>query len=823
MNKKKNMNYSMLKEKLCDENEVIIDFYTEVPRGWVLYNIGKGNVVSLSLLKLVSHGQRHAVPHLANETVVISKAFFSKNILETTLYCGWLADRPNIVCFWERSVTQGLLYSVNPLRFVSECEFISQVRYHNETAIDYNRPSIMDCCETFDIDDLNELFVTFKRIEDVAIVNYYNEHDEEEKELINEEMFHLCDMFQEVMFQFDATLQCHISNACYSDKLNFAELKSLWESKLYLIYENEGVLCLRNKKVTIPDWIWIRQMWMFVTGCPFHVKCAGIFLENISNTIRNSSISERNYRVMERKFENMGCRKILSKWLSWRLCNFTSSFVEDVRQMLNPLSWNSFLCISTDDTLCYTHFHANETYEVDNVVYEEVQRNEVKLYVDKNDSHAVKAMPFNRNDDWSPGDFARYVFDSMQKELNNQSNGKECVFYGHCCSEQSIIAMSKTGLSPNATYKNCHSSGHGMYFFLMKQTTLTFDSLSNGEGEDDEIGKLFRGFVYAILRPFESPDCHALSPAVLLFMMSEDVVFFDIREDDLPLVQDNGDVKSDLQDDLSEIYQASMSLSETNVSCQRDTSVANSAGTEMVQRWVCSCKKFCCIDEGNICLDRNNAVCARDILSFINLVQTVEKKNMIAIIAGVVDYETIPNGAYVGNVSDQALKASLMPLQSLRDVKNCIGLKSCINKWKTLIDKPVEDFFRPYVSFDSSGRFVSRKGLNLLGAPGAKKTEMQQQNMNSKKNEWSSKYRLTIDVPEYVFVTQESLIKLITGSNIFVAFVNSIEGKNGSMECFREDIQPITLTDDVILNQPALEEFHPYWILRKCCKFNSHL
>lgn len=196
---------------------------------------------------------------------------------------------------------------------------------------------------------------------------------------------------------------------------------------------------------------------------------------------------------------------------------------------------------------------------------------------------------------------------------------------------------------------------------------------------------------------------------------------------------------------------------------------------------------------------------------------------MISIIAGVVDFEVIPYGAYVSNVSDHNLKSSLMPLQNLNRAKNSKSLESYLTKWKDLINKPVEEFYRSYVLFDSAGRFVSRKGFKLLGATGASKTKMQQQNIDSKNTKWSSKYRLTIDVPEYVFVTQDALSKLFANSKIFVAFVNSIEGRSGDMECFREDSQLISLTDESIFNQTDKEEVHPYWRLRKLCKFKNHL
>jgi len=123
-------------------------------------------------------------------------------------------------------------------------------------------------------------------------------------------------------------------------------------------------------------------------------------------------------------------------------------------------------------------------------------------------------------------DYAENVFYHMQEILKVNEN---YYFLGHCTTEESIIKMSKYGMSPYAGFGNKMSCGHGMYFFKMSKTDKTFEDLNkkpsnrtnvtnfNGNSNDDII-KEFQGFLYAISERVKKND----NLAVMLFLIKED-------------------------------------------------------------------------------------------------------------------------------------------------------------------------------------------------------------------------------------------------------------------------------------------------------------
>jgi hypothetical protein len=158
-----------------------------------------------------------------------------------------------------------------------------------------------------------------------------------------------------------------------------------------------------------------------------------------------------------------------------------------------------------------------------------------------------------------------------------------------------------------------------MYFFRLDWDTLqySFDDLNRLFRSDMKSDMQFQAFLHAINRVYDSKDCHFMSPAILCFVTPVDMYndIFDATKALLPMVIPSG------------------------------PQPLVSGG-----RWHCWCPSGVTAWEDNQVIFESPCypITATDMLKALelNIDDNIEKKNMLALLAGVVDYPYIPNGIF---------------------------------------------------------------------------------------------------------------------------------------------------------------------------------
>ena len=447
-----------------------------------------------------------AVKLVSNELIVVQEFLISGE----RVFCGWRELNPSVVCLWG-SLKQHVFVTNNLVQeSVKEAYESSAVEAHISPAVEANKTY-----SDIDVTSIRTILSEMRtRSKSGILMNdeYFDPSDSlgQLRGLCDE----LCELFDSFLF-----IKKHCTRNM--DKVLLIKLEAAWRKVVLLASK------LRLCK-SLPQVEWLPAIWLHVIGCPPTVRCLDDLIFLVSDVWLNKCFE--NLNSFKLSLTEIGFRDYLADVIAFGVVDidFFESMLKDIAE---PISWNSFL-ISENDS-CYS------VYAVENGGQIEIGgTTDLQLHVvDETEvKKTVFPLPFSLQDmNWCPGDFAEYVYQEIQKILLEK--GSDYCVYGHCTSEQAIIDMSKTGLSPFATMTNRKSCGHGMYFFRMEQSAYGFKDLTNGFKEDEKDGEQFRAFVYAFSIPFVRKECHALSAAVLLFLIKKDEIdVFDAVVDKLPIV-----------------------------------------------------------------------------------------------------------------------------------------------------------------------------------------------------------------------------------------------------------------------------------------------
>lgn len=454
------------------------------------------------------------------------------------------------------------------------------------------------------------------------------------------------DLFDKILTSFD----CPHWNL---DKELLMELVSGWELSI------ETVRKFRvQKSLSILDWL--PAMWMQVIGCPAIVRSQEELLCILLDTV--ISLGEFTEAVVVQELVKQSFRPKFAQWVAFHMFSSVEYLEEYLLDISEPLTRNSFLLESTTidgrSTVQYTHLHKKGNGNYYAVVEPTVK---LELKVAESDVVVVVKNIFPvalswTSQSWLPRDYAKEVFQYMQKQLQQQREDSPDInnycFFGHVCSEDSVIRMSEYGMSPFAGFQNRNSCGRGMYFFKMGFTHFTFDELNMGAGADDEQLKQFQGFVYALSRGLMTGKISALSVAVLMFLVEESAVdAFDTTSQALPVRK-------------------------------------------------CSCESIMVMDGpisqdvDSIELKAGKAASTQDTIRAISMINPVtdtdtEKFNAFSLLAGIVDFSQIPSGVLRAHASDN----NMLRLQGLPpDVLEQWHAMEEFDKWKVMIHRPIEAY-----------------------------------------------------------------------------------------------------------------------------------
>ena len=340
------------------------------------------------------------------------------------------------------------------------------------------------------------------------------------------------------------------------------------------------------------------------------------------------------------------------------------------------------------------------------------------------------------------------------------------------------------------------------------KSNYSFKDLCNGSGEGERDGEPFRSFVYALSIPFSQRKCQPLSPAVLLFLIKKDKIsFFDAVINKLPIAE-------------SEVpYPTSAKMKGYNSTRREvDPKLALSPqfpafsipviGELVADRWVCKCKRKI----GNV-IDLNmdhltfseTHFATADIVNAVATVDLPEKFNCIALLSGIVNFDKIGEDVIRTNVCDNSIKP--LPGDSMKDWNQ----NHKFEEWKKLVRGSIDNFRRPYMLFDSYGRFVTRKSF-----------------LDAKDNFKSRSEK--VDMPEYVFFSVNALKKLLSESEtISAAFIDNhtisvaYAGSDSFREAFNSNPEKYSYLNVKTqkFRTTFIGKLHPFWILKEDCKNNG--
>lgn len=318
----------------------------------------------------------------------------------------------------------------------------------------------------------------------------------------------------------------------------------------------------------------------------------------------------------------------MARWIFDR-CN-SEAFEDDVWKIATIMPWNSYL-FSCDNLVHYTHSIDSE--------FQSVEFEQVILHVAGVDGLQRSSLHVEMAEtSWTPADFAKVAFNKLKSIIISE----DLYILGHCCTEQSVVSMSKTGMSTLATSKSEYTCGHGMYFFELNWEVfqLDFDELNKMAQQDspdvglNPRGLQFRAFVYALTRVFQGAGCDVISPSLLVFLMSRSGSFpdpFDAVTKKLPMCNDNSS-------DLSS--------------------------------WRCVCEPLFSFVDGKHHIDKSQPMTASAICNAISMIKEndIEKINgLFALLGGIIDFHRIPDGVDTSIISDNTPKRVLDALKLMID------------------------------------------------------------------------------------------------------------------------------------------------------------
>ena len=558
----------------------------------------------------------------------------------------------------------------------------------------------------------------------------------------------LRDIFNEVCPLGDAMIAARRNRWQNMNKIILNEFQSKWEDAIAYVKENEA-------GIYFSDLEWLEAMWLHVIGCPSIVRSTLELLSVIR--IAFSKCKEYDAKEIIDKLKWEGFRPSFAQWICDR-CS-SENFEDDVLKVGTCMPWNSYL-FSIENRVHYTHLH----YDKNNSEFSSVDINPVVLRVAGEDKQRDTILPLlleMLEESWTPVDFAKAAFEKLGSVINQYS-----YILGHCCSEQSVVSMSKTGMSPLATFQSEQSCGHGMYFFELNWDVfqLTFDELNKlalpdlPDADLDPRGLQFRAFIYALTRVFQSPDCDAMSPCVLVFLIpitADCLEPFDAVNNKLPMCND--------PDPTS---------------------------------WACTCPPLFSYQNGLPIIDKTKPMTASAICNAISMVQEheIEKKNAFALLGGIVDFRRIPRGLYTSIISDNGPKRFLQSLKSMDSWDT-----NQFTNWINLLKEPAGTFRRPKTICNHMGGFTHIKPDNCMRAG---------------LEHWNL---CPLDpIRETVFVQSSALVKLLeSATTIHVAFFNPDNQwtQRLSEHCHLEDTLGKIFSEDLCRAAPvgSFDIRHRYW------------
>ena len=715
------MNYRDLFDKMIAQmNTTTPDFYDMAggPSALVIYKLpdekNRANVSTLGLSD--DHKLQNTTFHTFNSSILVSRAFFSK-AFDSTLYCAWIETYPWLIILWERSLIFGITDKIIQDRFTRFKPLGSSL----PTLTDhFHKRSITN--NVADSKAEEKVFITecdardHKKVIEEFLSNssdYYSAFATiEDDDDVIDTMSTLRDIFDDVCPLGDTMIATRHIRWQNMNKIILNEFKSKWEVAITHVKESEADQFL-------PDLEWQEAMWLYVIGCPSDVRSKIDLLSAIRTAF--SKLKECDEEDIIDKLKWEGFRPSLAQWIYDR-CS-SEDFENDVLKLATCMPWNSYL-FSTNNVLRYTHLHFSDpdfqAVEAHQVILrvlgvEDVQRDDIRpLQLDMIEKS------------WTPVNFAQAAFEKIKSEVNIDQHS---YILGHCCSEQSLVSMSKAGLSPLAPFQSEQSCGHGMYFFelnsdVMQCTLNELNLMAERDLPDAELdprGLQFRAFVYALTRVFQNPNCDAMmSPCVLVFLIPtscQQLVPFDAVTSKLPMCNDN--------------------------------SVDPSS-------WKCTCPPlFSYADDRANINSANPPITASAICNAISMIQEddIEKINAFALIGGIVDFSRIPLGVYTSIIADNSPKKIL---DSLKIMKEWNTKK--FSSWNNLLREPTGTFRRPRTMYNHLGGFSSFKPDNC-------KREGLLEHWN----------QCPLDpIRETVFVQSSALVNLLNNASaIYAVFLDS--------------------------------------------------
>ena len=733
--------------------------YLFPPSCSVLYNLGVNNRVCLETLHLESSFEfkRNFIQaRLIHDEIFVSEEFFSEKDHNITVFSAWLERNPHIICTWQLDFKGDIINVSNDLFDDTNFKLPTIAEVHNPnkqpTCVLTPLQSIqMNASEhrQYIIDTLRDTRENNGEIELISDEDY----DDSRSILAYRKEFY------SVQMHFDILLASLTLTTMNLHKDLLIELKSLWEAAINIVstFEVDQALAILE---------WLPAMWMQVIGCPDNVRTREELFYILYEILSDPDLDWTQEAVVksltDQKFRNK-----FAHWIGRHIFNHCENIERDIWDISEPIDWNFFLCIE-DNEVAYKYLHCvNGNYIITNPT------KLVLKVVDQPTDPKTELLSFCICNSWDNVTLkivAENIFNHMQEILKVNKN---CYFLGHFTTEESIIKMSKYGMSPYAGFGNKMSCGHGMYFFKLSKTDKTFDQLfessSNDNSKIDEnevaltskindITKEFQGFIYAMSTRVK----HIKQLAVMLFLIGEGV----------------------------------------------NTLKAYDTTTSPLTLRTCYCNPVFVFPEHNEYNDydikgRVSSTTTKD-LSLIKH-DDVERFNIFALISGVVDFNKIPNGIFRGNIFDgfrSITKSTNFPPEAMptwvqSQSEQQFGL------WKNACSSlPIKNYRRMFGYFDTRGEFQidkKRPEEKYEGSP----TEM-----------W-----------EYVFVSSSALQELLNHSVITIAFINSNAKSETKESCDRTS----NLNEYNVMNEEWLNEVvinvgdkmrHPYWTLRLRCNRN---
>ena len=826
------MNYKDLYyNTMCPQKIRCLPPYDGSPDGFVLYkNSFRASVLTLGLTE--DHQPQSPTIHVFDSIILFSRAFFSDRFPFTTLFCVWVESNPSEIIFWERHISYGITAEINKKRFIKSTmpvEATQKPVSDSEDRLALFQSLIPDngsiapienCSEPrtvrpisapvdlqppqgsfgpFSTEDNTVTLINSKENEfDVAVSvedlrnelskeenNYCHETDNNllrmeaikhflSSENHNSATFFLIDddgevdssgtiyalrsIFDVVCPLGDALILARRNPWHNMNKTILNEFKSQWEEAVMLVKEKEmdGFLS---------DSTWLQAMWLHVIGFPRSIRSkrdviAALFLafSKLTSFSEVDIISALTFK---------GFRLSLSQWICDHCC-FTS-LKEDVLRITTYMPWNSYLC-SVDGYVHYTHLHEGS----DGLGHIQVAPVKVFLKVGNATCDSIKSEELEMGfENWTPEDFVKSAFNKLQAMMEGKPNNYYVL--GHCCPEQAIVNMAKSGISPLATYRNKFSCGHGMYFFKLDHAALqlSFDELHHMAHDSslalNPSGLQFRAFLYAMLTVFQKPECDALSLSVLVFVTCSDFQPFDTNVEVLPLCND----------------------------------AASSEG------WKCNCKSSLLSISADGVVESDiswplttNAICTA--ISTINR-GDIEKINAFALLGGIVDFDRISSGVYTSVIMDNNLEIVTDSLKNIPKWSDASKYKV----WRDILEEKSSYFRRPTTYFNH------KEGFSLS------KPDRQ---LKNKPERWSD---CPLDpIQETVFINSAALSKLLIEADqvsvIFLRPDGAFSRRTAVAECFNTETSMKISFQDVCLiasdENDADKALHLYWKNRNRCR-----